>query len=430
MTEAVPIPKRGMAGSTALAGSGLLVLGISASVYLVISARMVGVHHFSEIAVLWTLVYTVGIGLFLPFEQELSRASSIRLARGLDLGRLVERAARMAAMIFAVLVPVVAVTMLFHLPRTALFGDSWWYAVALLVAAGGLCVQYLQRGVFSATGTFIAYGGQQGAEGILRMVACVVLAIAGVHEPLAYAAVLAVSPWVSTVIVWPVFASKLAGATSPASYAELRDRLGWLLCATLASQGLANLAAPAVRLMSSDAQQAAAGNFLSGLTIARIPLLLFAAVQAVLLPGLARSHDQGDAHAFRTQLRTVMVATAVIGVGGVVGVGLIGPPVVRLLFGPGFDLPRRDLVLLAASAALLMLALALQSGVIAMDDHRWSGISWVGGVVVFLVGLALPGSVFLRAELALVLGSVVVVGLLGGRVLRDPSLGLVQGRQA
>jgi O-antigen/teichoic acid export membrane protein len=233
--------------------------------------------------------------------------------------------------------------------------------------------------------------------------------------------VLALSPHVS-VVVLAARTRRAAGQPGPpARWREMRGRFGWLLVATLGAQALANLAAPAVRVLSSPREVEAAGNFLSALTIARIPLLLFAAVQAALLPRLVRAREAGDRREFGHQLRVVLLATAAVGLAGVAGVALLGPWVLRLLFGPQFGLPRGDLVLLALSAGVLMLGLALQSAVVALDDHRWSALSWVGGVLVLLVGFTVPLPVLLRVELALVVGALAVVALLGAAVLRHLS---------
>ena len=422
MTEAAgPPASPGISRASLVAGSGLLVLGVSASVFLVVSARMVGPVAFTGVAVLWTLVYTVGIGVFLPFEQELSRATSVRLARGEGARALLVRSSQVALAVFAGLALLVVAVMLVPPLREVLLDDSWWYAAGLLVAVAGLGLQYLQRGSFSATGDFVGYGAQQGAEGVVRTSACLVLAAAGVDDPRAYVAVLALSPHVSVVVLAGRFRRAAGRPGPPARWREMRGRFGWLLVATLGSQALANLAAPAVRVLSSPREVEAAGNFLSALTIARIPLLLFAAVQAALLPRLVRAREAGDPREFGHQLRVVLLATAAVGLAGVVGVALLGPWVLRLLFGPEFGLPRGDLVLLALSAGVLMLGLALQSAVVALDDHRWSALSWVGGVVVLLLGFTVPAPVLLRVELALVVGALAVVALLGAAVRRHLS---------
>ncbi|MEU5883235.1 hypothetical protein [Spirillospora sp. NPDC047279] len=53
-----------VASGTATVGLGLVVLGLPATVHLVISARAVGPHDFASVSTLWTLVHTFGIGAF------------------------------------------------------------------------------------------------------------------------------------------------------------------------------------------------------------------------------------------------------------------------------------------------------------------------------------------------------------------------------
>lgn len=418
--EDPPSPGAGLSRSALLAGAGLLLLGVSASVFLVVSARMVGPDAFTGIAVLWTLVYTVGIGVFVPFEHELSRAMSVRASRGEDCGRLVRRSAQLAVLAYLATVALTLLAMAVPATRSLLFTDSGWYAAALLVAVGGLAWQYLQRGVFAASGDFTAYGVQQGVEGAVRIVACAAAALLGLTDPRVYAAVLALAPYVPAVLLQPRCTARVGRPGPAAPVAELRGRFGWLLLASTGSQSLANLAAPAVRALAGPAQAAAAGNFLSALTIARVPLLLYAAVQAALVPRLARAREAADWDDFGRALRTVLLATGAVGLAGVAGIALLGPEVLGLLFGPDFGLPRGDLVLLACSAASLMLCQALHSTVVALDDHRWTGLSWAAGVAGLLAFLLVPLPAILRVELALLVGSGVVIAALWVRVARRP----------
>jgi O-antigen/teichoic acid export membrane protein len=159
---------------------------------------------------------------------------------------------------------------------------------------------------------------------------------------------------------------------------------------------------------------------MSGLTIARIPLFAFAAVQLVLLPRLTRQLARGEHRSFRAQLRLVVAATAGLGLAGVLGAALLGPEVLRLLFGPRFALPRADLVWLAGSSAVYMLALTFQPAVIALGRHRGNALAWVAGLGAFLVALVPPGDLFHRVEVALTLGGLVAAAVLAWRALAAP----------
>ena len=401
-------------GSTLTVGAGLVVLGVSASVYLVLAARATGPSAFAGLAVLWTLVYTVGIGLFLPFEQELARAVALRTAKGEGSGPVVVRAIGAASGMFLVLSVLVLVT----LPWTLgpLFDDSAVAVVGLLLACAGLAVQYVQRGTFSGSGHFGAYAGQIAVEGGVRLVGTAALVLGGVTAAAPYAILLGLAPLVSVLAVAPTFLPLVRRRGAPAVWRELSSNLLWLLAASLAAQGLANLGTVAVRVLGGSLDEDTAGHFMSGLTVARLPLFAFAAVQAVLLPRLARHLARGEHRSFRRQLVTVLTATGTLGLVGVVGAALVGPEVLQLLFGADFSLPRDDLVWLAFSTAVYMVALTFQPAVIALGEHRVNAVAWVAGLAAFALSLMLPIDLLRRVEVALTLGAVVAAAVLAWRV--------------
>ena len=51
-------------------GGGLLVNGITAYIFITISSRDLGAEAYSPVALLWALSFLLGIGFFLPLEQE------------------------------------------------------------------------------------------------------------------------------------------------------------------------------------------------------------------------------------------------------------------------------------------------------------------------------------------------------------------------
>jgi O-antigen/teichoic acid export membrane protein len=416
-TEKQEAPAGGGARSAITVGAGLAVLALSASAFLILSARAVGPEAFAGLAVLWTLVYTVGIGLFVPFEQEVAREVAVRETRGEGSRGVVVKASGAAAALFAAMLVVVA--LLSPWLVSDLLGGSGWHVVAFVAACGALGMQYIQRGVLAGTGGFGAYSAQLGAEGVLRLVASVALLLVGVSAPEPFAAVLALAPIASVLLVLPTFVRRGLRPGPRVSLSSLSANLGWLVGAALAAQGLANLATVAVKLLAEPDEAAQAGHFLAGFTVARIPLLMFAAIQAVLLPGLARLLAHGEHVTFRRQLRLVLLVTGALGLAGTVGAWLIGPEVLGLLFGDEFDIARRDLTLLSIGTSVYMLGLVLQPAVVALHQHRANAIAWVSGLAIFLLALLLPLSTFARVELALILGSAVVVVLLAWRVRRD-----------
>ncbi len=72
--------------------------------------------------------------------------------------------------------------------------------------------------------------------------------------------------------------------------------------------------------------------------IARIPILLFQAVQAALLPRLAALAGAGRAEDFRSGMRKLLVIVVGVGVVGTLGGFLLGSFAGKTLFGDKFIL--------------------------------------------------------------------------------------------
>jgi O-antigen/teichoic acid export membrane protein len=152
------------------------------------------------------------------------------------------------------------------------------------------------------------------------------------------------------------------------------------------------------------------GNFVAALTLARIPLFLFSAVQASLLPALSRHVGAGDRQRFAAVLRSLVLG--ILGLGAVSGVGAlaVGPQALRLVFGPAFAVDRVDVALLALSTAGLMLVTTLGQALIATAHYRGAALAPLVGVAVFVLA-ATTGDAPLerRVSLALLLSVAVTV---------------------
>lgn len=394
-------------------GAGLVLLGVSATVYLVLSARAVGPREFASLSTLWTLVYTFGIGAFLPFEQELGRAVARRTVLGQGAGPVAARTAVVAGVVLVTLLVALGVAAPLFVDR--LFGGQSALLIALAVAMVAMAAQYLTRGLFSGTGRFGWYSAQLGLEGLVRIGGCLALFVVGVHTAGPYAWVLAAAPMASLMLTVPGAGRGLRSGP-PARWAEVSVNLGWLLISAICAQAVANAAMVALQLLAPHSDTA--GRFLAAFVIARIPLFLFQAVQATLIPGLARALAARDHARFRRELSRVLLVTGLVGAAGVAGAAALGPWALRLAFGPAFDLGRLDIVVLALSTGLYMLALVFQAGLVAMERHRVNAAGWSLALTSFAAMCLIPLPALVRVESALVLSCSVAVGLLGMWLIR------------
>ncbi|MFM9112819.1 MAG: hypothetical protein ACKOPB_06160, partial [Actinomycetota bacterium] len=206
----------------------------------------------------------------------------------------------------------------------------------------------------------------------------------------------------------------------PASWSEITPNLGWLLLGSLFAAALVNAGPITVDILGSDEPGEVVTRFGNAVIFARVPLFLFQAVQAALLPKLARLAAQGDMDEFTTGLRRLIALVVAVGVLGTVGAFAIGPWVLELVYEGGID--RRTMSLLAGASAIYMLALALAQAVIALHGHAAVAYGWIAGFATFaLVAWLSSDDLYLRVELALLassLVSLVIFAVVARRQLR------------
>ena len=125
--------------------------------------------------------------------------------------------------------------------------------------------------------------------------------------------------------------------------------------------------------LETHAQADHVGKFAAGILIARIPILGFQAVQAALLPKLARLAGEGRDDEFRKALRQLVMIVLAVGIVGVIGSFTVGHVAGKVLFGTRFTLDNRDLGLLAVGSGAFIFALTLAQALIAPAELRGVG---------------------------------------------------------
>ena len=406
LAERNPLPD-----GTLTVGGGLVVNGIMSYVFLGIAARTLGVDAFGPLSVLWALIYLVGPGFFLPLEQEVSRSLANRWARGVGVGPLVKQAGLLGTALIGALVLttlVAAPLLLDHL-----FDDQVLILIGFVLAILGYSAVHLARGTLAGLGRFRGYALFFVYENSLRVAAAIVLALLGVDTAGPYAVAVGLAPGVAIGLAL-LGEHDLASDGPPAPWGELGAALGSLLAASVLTAFLLYAGVLAVELLADESESDKAGVFLAGLAVSRVPVFLFQAVQAALLPKLSALAGAGRFHEFRDRLRRLLAAVGVIGVAGVAGAALLGPFLIDILFGDDFVLTRLDLGLLALSSAAFMLAVALGQALIALEGQSRVAFGWLIGVLAFLGITAMGDDLFLRVEAGLAAGSAVAAVVIGG----------------
>jgi O-antigen/teichoic acid export membrane protein len=167
---------------------------------------------------------------------------------------------------------------------------------------------------------------------------------------------------------------------------------------------LVNAGPITANLLADSADSALVTRFGYGVIVARVPLFLFQAVQAALLPRLSRLATTGEMTEFRRGFGRLMAVVLAVGVIGTMAAYTLGPFVINKLYDA--PLTRRTLTMLALGSVCFMVALAAAQAVIALHGHALVALGWTMGMVVFVgVTAALGGEVFRRVEIALLAGS-------------------------
>ncbi|MEO1058089.1 MAG: hypothetical protein AAFY28_14355 [Actinomycetota bacterium] len=387
-------------------GIALLIAGFATYAFFRVGTVAVGGEdEFAPIASLWFAMFALSPGFFLPLEQELGRALAARRAMGQGSRPVVKRIVRLGVILVVAMVVVIAA--LGPLLASSYFNGNWIMVVALATAFAAYAPAHIARGISSGTGRFRNYALIMGSDGIVRIIVCLVLAALSVSAIGAYAMLIALAPLVAVVIVWQRGGLQ-TDPGPPAEWSEVTSNLGWLLLGSVFAASLLNAGPIAASLFADADQEALVTQFSFGVLLARIPLFLFQAVQAALLPRLSRLAAQGELTEFRSGLRRLMLVVLAVGVIGTLGAFVLGPWVIEVVYDA--DLGGRTLAMLALSSAVYMGALATAQAVIALQGHALVALGWGLGVVAFVLGTWLSSDqIFRRIEIGLLLSSIVAL---------------------
>ena len=380
---------------------GLFIAGFTAYAFFKVGQLALGKEDFKPIVALWFTTFALVPGILMPVEQELGRALAHRRALHQGGRPVVRRMLPLACGLTAFLIVLIA-ALSPYLTKT-MFEGHWIVTAALITTIVAYTPMHLARGIASGSGRFVTYGTIMGVDGATRIIACVVLWQLDVTSIGAYAFAVALSPLVAVASVSR--GRQIHTEPGPdASFSEITPNLGWLLLGSVMAAGLVNAGPLGVDILATSDQALLVTAFGNGVLLSRVPLFLFQAVQASLLPRLARLAAKGDLDEFKDGFSLLMKVVIAVALLGVVGSFALGPWALDLVYEGGLD--RRTLTILALASGLYMIALATAQAVIALHGHRWVALGWLSAMTAFLVVTAFSSDdLYLRVELGLVSGS-------------------------
>lgn len=376
--------------------------GVAAYGFLVLAGRALGAERFASVSVLWASLFLLGSGLFQPLEQEMSRRVAHQRELHQGTRTLLVGAARVSTGLLLVVLVLMVAAGPWAVP--ALFHDEVLTYVGLVVGVAGIAASHFVRGVAAGQGRFGAYAAWFVAEGVTNLLPTVVLAALAVTVAGLYGLVAGLAAVVGALVTG--LGIRRDREPGPAFHPkEYTTKVGQLTAASALLALLISGGPVVVRLLAGPGDDASVSQFLAGLTVVRIPLYFFQTAQAVILPRLTRQAARHDYPGFRHGLRALVVGLVTLGAAASAGAALVGPFVVRTMFGPTFtDLSGTDLGLLSVASFVLMAAMLVSQALIALQNQSRVWVGWAVGVASAAALAAVPLPLFLRVELSLLAG--------------------------
>jgi O-antigen/teichoic acid export membrane protein len=424
-TEAEPEAARGYGAGARILSIGIASTGLVTFAYFSVASYALNDVDYKYISLLWSVLFVIVSVIYRPIEQLLSRTIAGRRARGLHTGHpmrtplLIQAGFASAFLVIALIFRTTIEDRLFD-------GSSALYWV-LVVAGLAYAASYFARGWLAGHQWFGLYGGLVFMEATTRLLFAVAVAIGIASGQNVVAMGMAAAPFVSLVVVPLAFARRPKVTAAPEPDEEELDlaRGGRFAVAVLAimaaEQTLLNAGVPTVNATAANA--AVAGYVFNALLIARAPLQLFQAIQGSLLPHLAGLEATEGREQFERAIRITILAIA--GFAGAVAIGLLvlGPWAMGILFDDAATYGRFGLAAVALGMGAHLAAGTLNQAALARDHAGAAAAAWLVAAAAFVGWMLLPivDDELVRAE----------VGYLGAATLLCALLAMVyRGRGA
>jgi O-antigen/teichoic acid export membrane protein len=372
---------------------GIATTGLVTFAYFSVASYVLDDVEYKQIALLWSVLFVTVSVIYRPIEQLLSRTIADRRARGLEADHPL-RTPMLIQGGFALAFLVVALVFRGPIEDDLFDGSATLYWI-LVVAVLAYAASYFARGWLAGHQWFGLYGGLVFLEACSRLAFAVAVAVGIAEGQSAVALGMAAAPFVSLVVVPWAFSRR--PAAGPRRDAEDEEALGLarggrfavaVLAIMLAEQTLLNAGVLLADWTAEDA--VVAGFVFNVLLIARAPLQLFQAIQGSLLPHLAGLEAREGRAEFARAIRVTVMAIA--GFSGAVALGLLvlGPWAMDVLFDDAFTYGRWGLALVALGMGAHLTAGTLNQAALARDHAGVAAACWLASAVAFVVWMASP----------------------------------------
>jgi O-antigen/teichoic acid export membrane protein len=387
---------------TVFLGVGLIVSAFSGSVSLLIVNLAVSSENVLALNGLNILLAAISTGVMAGIEQEMVRAVSRAIARGLPTAPVIRRQVKQAGWFVG---GTLAVCLVLAPVLTAHWLDSQWALYAeLMLGLAGTMVSFQVRGTLSGRQDFHVFSITLLVEAFTRMFPSLALLALGCHAAWLYGLMFALGPVLGAVVgiqlpkVWHrphlVHPEGDRDAEQEESSGRAGANLSLLTGATLASQLLLNavplLVDASYQHSSNPKELRTAAAITSAVGLARLGIVAMLPIQTPLLPKLTTAAERGEYATVRRMTLLLVGVCAGLGLAAVLLSATAGPWILHYLLHAHENLPNWFLAAFAAGTGFLMIGFILQASLIAMNRHMSVMIGWGLGLVATVPIFAVP----------------------------------------
>ncbi|ORB84452.1 hypothetical protein B1987_12320 [Mycobacterium kansasii] len=387
-------------GSVARVGIATAVTGLCGYAVIYLAARNLAPSGFSVFGVFWGafgLVAGAAFGLL----QETTR--EVRSMQYLDVVPDGGRIHPLRAAAFVGIAAAVVIAGSAPLWSGRMFVEARWLSVGLLsVGLAGFCLHATLMGMLAGMNRWTQYGALMVTDAVIRVaVAAATFVVGWGLAGFLWATVAGSVAWLIMLAV-SATTRGTARLLTPGSTATFLRGAAHSITAAGASAILV-MGFPVLLKLTSDELGARGGVVILAVTLTRAPLLVpLTAMQGNLI---AHFVDEST-----HRVRALLSPAAVIGGIGAVGVlaaGLVGPWLLRALFGPQYQASGALLAWLTAAAGAIAMLTLTGAAAVAAALHRAYSLGWVGATAASGVLLLLPLPLETRTVVALLCGPLV-----------------------
>ncbi|MGW4488611.1 hypothetical protein ACWEOE_32805 [Amycolatopsis sp. NPDC004368] len=399
-------------------GISLLVAIALGYVLTLLVGRWLGPVNSKVFLSFWGILMGLGSALS-PLEQELSRQSAVAKLAGHRPGKAALRALTVGALIVAV---IAALTLVVPVLTDRLYDGRPELGFIVLLGALSFSCQFAARGLLVGAQKIAQYSWLVLAEAAVRVVVLTGVFLAGLTGVVSFAIAAAAGSF-----AWLLFVRPITGLIDPhlegEAWRPVASRIVLLMIGAGLTASVITGYPALVSLLAPGGDDAQVGVLFNTLTVSRVPLLLLSPLQALAVPTVVRLSGSLDGmHRLRRLLAIGTIGTLVVGVVGFVVGLLIGPWLVKLLYGPDFVAQGWWVAGMVWGAVLLTAMQLMTAVLVARTQANKVLVTWaVVAVSTALVLLLLPGDTILRAVVGLAVGPTVGLVVAAAFVLRRPA---------